>query len=98
MAIILKLNPAIEAQLIHQAAQQGVPVSRYIETLLENPTPAHVPPPQEQQYDQKSPESAYLARVHQVLKQLDQLPRLSPPPAPSPDDILGFDEWGLPTK
>ncbi len=88
MPITLDLSPAIEARLIQQAEQQGVPVSRYIENLLETPLRQVSP-------SQKDGADAYIARVHQVLKKLDELPRLARAHA---DEISGFDEWGLPAR
>ncbi len=89
MAITLELSPAIEARLIQQAERQGVPVSRYIETLLENPAETSIP-------DEAADNSLYIERLRPLLKKFDELPRLAPiQPAA---EAIGFDDAGLPVR
>ncbi len=89
MAITLDLSPAAEARLIQQAQKQGVPISRYIETLLENPTDAPVT-------HEVAGNRPYIERLRPLLKKFDELPRLTPiQPAP---ESIGFDDAGLPVR
>jgi hypothetical protein len=86
MAITLDLSPAVEARLIQQAQKQGVSVSRYIETLLENPTEGPIP-------NETVDRSPYVERLRPVLKKFDELPRLAPIQAAA--ESIGFDDAGL---
>jgi hypothetical protein len=84
MAITLELKPEIEAQLVRRALQCGVPVSEYVEKLIADVEAAR----------EHGNIEAYLDRVRKVLRKFDELPRLGS--SQSADQIIGYDQWGLP--
>jgi hypothetical protein len=88
MPITLDLRPDVEARLLRQARRLGVPVSEYVEKLMADVEGT----PSRKQEDVE----AYLNRVRSVLKKFDELPRLSPPL--DADQIIGYDQWGLPER
>ena len=87
MEITLDLSPAVEARLTQQAGKQGVSVSRYIESLLENPAEAPT-------HSEPADDSPYIERLRPLLKRFDDLPR--PAPIQPVAESIAFDDWGLP--
>lgn len=88
MAITLELKPDVEARLLQRAQQRGVPVSEYVEKIIADLEAA----PARRQEDIDD----YLNRVRKVLKKFDELPRLAPPL--DTDQVIGYDQWGLPER
>jgi hypothetical protein len=68
MAITLELKPEIEAQLVRQTQNRGLPLSEYVEELIAD---LYAKPGRKQDGTE-----AYLNRVRKVLGKLDELPRL----------------------
>jgi antitoxin VapB len=86
VAITLQLRPDIEARLVGQARAKGVPVNTYVEKLIEKDAG-------ETAKSQKTP-AEIRERLMQLAAQWHALPTLD---HRSPDDIIGYDEFGLPT-
>jgi hypothetical protein len=86
MAITLDLRPELEARLLRDAEATGVPVSVFVENLIGDRLAAKA--------KEESPE-AYIERVKRILVRFDELPRMAP--HLSAEEIIGYDEWGLPT-
>jgi hypothetical protein len=86
MAITLELKPDVEALLVSQAHANGLGVDEYIEKLLEERKPACSP-------KSESPDDGF-ERLMRIVKKFDELPRLD---HRSADEIIGYDEFGLPT-
>jgi hypothetical protein len=92
MAITLELKPEVEAELAVQAAADGLSVDAYLARLVEHGVeerrpgrPVGVPTT-----------DIAKARVLAILNEIDRLPRLAP--HIGADDLIGYDDWGLPTK
>lgn len=86
MAITLELRPDLEERLKHDAEAAGLSIAGYVEQLLDiEAPPARKAPPKT--YEE------YRARIDPILAKLDALPRLDNRTA---DEIIGFDEYGIP--
>jgi antitoxin VapB len=85
--ITLELSPEAEALLQSKAAAKGVSVEKYVEELV-------VERPTEEQQPDKSPEELYEIMMR-LAKEWHALPTLD---HRSPDEIIGYDDYGLPTR
>jgi len=86
MAITFEMTPDAEARLRRRAEEQGLGVGEYVATLVADREGTEPRGPEEV--------DAYVAKVNEVLKKLDELPRVNP--VLSADDVIGYDRWGLP--
>jgi len=86
MAITFEMKPDAEARLRRRAEEQGLGIGEYVATLVADREGTAPRCPEEV--------DAYVAKVNEVLKKLDELPRLNP--VLSADDAIGYDRWGLP--
>lgn len=87
MAITLELKPDVEARLVSQAEAVGLPVNDYVEKLVQEHAGTSA---------QKSRTPAETRqRLVELAKRWHELPTLD---ARSPDEIIGYDEFGLPAR
>ena len=84
--IQLELRPEIEARLVTQAEASGLDLNKYVEKLVEE----HKVPPNRSLRQQE-----FMDRVRPLLDELHRLPRLD---SRSADEIVGYDEFGLPYR
>jgi hypothetical protein len=86
MAITLQLKPEVEAKLTRQAEANRLPVDAYVEKLVEQQGAAAPENP-------RTP-AEIKERLMEIVREFDKLPTLD---HRSADEIIGYDEWGLPT-
>ena len=85
MAITLHFDPELEAQLVEEAMAQGISIDKYLEQLIEQHTRSTSKP---STYEKKE-------RLLELAKKWHQMPTLD---KRTPDEIIGYDEFGLSTK
>ena len=86
MAIMLELKPDVEARLVSQAEADGLPVNDYVEKLVQEHAGTRAP--------RETPQE-FAARLMRIVKKFDELPTLD---HRSADEIIGYDEYGLPSR
>lgn len=95
MTVTLELKPELETRLARQAKAFGVPIEKYLEKIVEEYAVEQggtLPIP-----DTRTPEEkeALHARLMEIVKGMHGLPTLD---HRSPDEIIGYDDWGLPSR
>lgn len=87
MAITLELRPDLETRLREQAQASGLSVGKYVERLVEELTSCATKNP--------ATPSEMRERLMRLAKQWHSLPTLDPRIA---DEIVGYDDLGLPSR
>ena len=87
MAITLELRPDLETRLREEAQASGLSVGKYVEKLVEELTSCAT--------ENSATSSEMRERLMQLAKQWHAMPTLDPRSA---DEIVGYDDLGLPSR